>query len=218
MYICTLWKFTITIFFIFFWVLNHKSIGKYVKVKKRLHYFFLDFGFVFFKAKMVSFWKKNRCTKMIVTDLTEPFFTKQLCYSQPSKMEKKWVYKNCVTEKKFWILLFFFVTLNGHKVQKNEVYKIFVTDPWLGLFSQKILWLSIVTKCEKMRCTKFVLWLTVTVIFAIFYRLRYYGNKYENFKCTIFGKIFFFCFFPTFFENFQKFLWTFLLNWKMAWR
>ena len=29
------------------------------------------------------------CTKKIVTGLTEHFFTKQLCDTQPSKMEKK---------------------------------------------------------------------------------------------------------------------------------
>ena len=67
--------------------------------------------------------KKTRCTKMVVTDLTEHFFCKKFCDSQASKMKKKWVYKNCVTENFFSIFIFFSETLNGHVRQKNEVYK-----------------------------------------------------------------------------------------------
>ena len=60
---------------------------------------------------------------MFVTDLTEHFFCKKFCDSQASKMKKKLVYKNCVTEKIFSFFIFFSVTLNGHVRQKNEVYK-----------------------------------------------------------------------------------------------
>ena len=60
---------------------------------------------------------------MFVTGLTEHFFRKKFCDSQASKMKKKWVYKNCVTENFFSIFIFFSVTLNGHVRQKNEVYK-----------------------------------------------------------------------------------------------
>ena len=46
---------------------------------------------------MVTKWKKNECTKFVVTGLTGPFFDFKLCDTQPSKTKKKRVYKNCVT-------------------------------------------------------------------------------------------------------------------------
>ena len=38
---------------------------------------------------MITKWKKNECTKMVVTDLTEPFLGFLVCDSQRSKMEIK---------------------------------------------------------------------------------------------------------------------------------
>ena len=74
---------------------------------------------------------------MFVTGLTEYFFRKKFCDSQASKMKKKWVYKNCVTENFFSIFIFFSETLNGHVRQKNEVYKNDCDWALLGPFSVK---------------------------------------------------------------------------------
>ena len=38
------------------------------------------------------------CTKLLVTGLTEHFCHNYICYSQPSKIEKKWVHKKDVTD------------------------------------------------------------------------------------------------------------------------
>ena len=102
------------------------------------------------------------CGKKNVCDCN--FWSKKFCDSQSSQPAKKTGVQNFVTEKKFPFFIFFSVTLNGHKVQKKEVYKNCVTEPYWAFSKFWDFRLSMVWCTKKTRCTKIIEILIFSII------------------------------------------------------